>query len=418
MAISRSKLIFVALFFLCGMVFLFYNEFIVIELIFSNRPDSDEDPPCIVNFRATPVGFPEREPTAFPTVDPCDVVVMVLTGSTYHNTRLVDIQNTYMKHACQTDPRKNILFISDATNDTIPTMGVPCANGYDYSLCCKVINGWKKAFELYPKAKYYIQVDDDSYLVYKNLLRFLSRLNSEYPLYTGSPYYITLDESDGHLTNNGVTTRYTPRDLVYAAGWFGVITHAAMERVFQYQLDQIFIPICSRYFWPDIVVGLVLRSAGAPFYTPSLDFGYHMGWNWGGPPEQFAQFKNQTVAIHAAHNTTSLYDYQAFYYSNSSSTHGNSDSTHGNSSTTHGNSNSTHGNTQVNINNSNNTPENSNNTQISSSSNNTQVNSNNSQVNSNNTQVNNTNNTQINSNTQINNSTQVNGNSNNTHNTR
>lgn len=31
-------------------------------------------------------------------VDACDVVVVVLTGSVHHNTRLVDIKNTYMKY--------------------------------------------------------------------------------------------------------------------------------------------------------------------------------------------------------------------------------------------------------------------------------------------------------------------------------
>ncbi len=42
------------------------------------------------------------------------------------------------------------MFVSDVYDATIPTVGVPCGNGYDYSLCCKVINGWKMALELYP----------------------------------------------------------------------------------------------------------------------------------------------------------------------------------------------------------------------------------------------------------------------------
>lgn len=31
-------------------------------------------------------------------IDACDVVIVVLTGSNYHQTRLKDIQNTYMKY--------------------------------------------------------------------------------------------------------------------------------------------------------------------------------------------------------------------------------------------------------------------------------------------------------------------------------
>jgi hypothetical protein len=103
---------------------------------------------------------------------------------------------------------------------------VDCGNGYDHSMCCKVINGLRAARRLYlflhihilcyfyyylfilfyfitilhyiitlyiitvfnywryPQAKYYIQVDDDSYLAMPNLYRYLRKFNANMPHYS------------------------------------------------------------------------------------------------------------------------------------------------------------------------------------------------------------------------------------------
>jgi len=243
LALSAAGLITFILF------YVMYNEYVLIT--FSKRGD------------APGAGSPWRNGTR---VDPCDVVVMVLTGSVFHETRLKDISNTYRKQACQTDPRYNVLFISDAANDSIPTLGAPCGNGYDHSMCCKVINGWKLAHKLYPHAKFYIQADDDSYFVMRNLLPYLSKFNPDEPLYTGHPLYITLSEADGGMVNTGREERWSNEDLVYAPGYFGVISRAGMNRIFEYKADQAYLPLCAAYFWPDVVVGIVLRTVGIFFH--------------------------------------------------------------------------------------------------------------------------------------------------------
>jgi len=309
-----AKFVYVAISLVALVAFFTYNEYIVVSFssgvqirrqqvtLYKYKVDYEDDAPAT-----------KKDETGTFTIDPCDVVVMVLTGSVYHESRVKDIQQTYMKHACQTDSRKNVLFISDVADDDIPTVAVPCGNGYDHSMCCKVINGWRKAMELYPKAKYYIQVDDDSYLVMNNLMRFLATFNYKDNIYTGNTLYLTLSQ-DGKETNAGRMTPYTPEDIAYAVGWFGVISRPALVRIFENQLDKMFFPICDELFWPDLVVGVVFRAAGITLNTNYS--GFHMGWDKGGTPKQYEGYKNSTVAIHAYHDTTSMYKYEKFYYSN------------------------------------------------------------------------------------------------------
>lgn len=64
----------------------------------------------------------------------------------------------------------------------------PGTNNAGWSLdALKFIPGYKAAAEKFPKAKFFIGIDDDTFVIWDSLMQFLSLLDSTQPLFLGSP---------------------------------------------------------------------------------------------------------------------------------------------------------------------------------------------------------------------------------------
>ncbi len=53
----------------------------------------------------------------------------------------------------------------------------------------KNLPGFRELYKRFPKAKWYIMIDDDTYLIKTNLIFELNKYNSEFPWYFGLPNY-------------------------------------------------------------------------------------------------------------------------------------------------------------------------------------------------------------------------------------
>jgi len=239
-------------------------------------------------------------------VDPCDVVIMLFTTKKYQSSRHHDIRNTWYKHLCQTDPDRNMVVMSDSDEiEPLKTYNSNCGNGYDYSMCCKVARGWKKAWELYPNKKWYVQADDDSYFHMKSFLKWLGLFDPSKLWHSGYMQLQLYSETGMNVTEG---THW----LWYAVGWNTQITGASFKRLIESDINVLFVPICKTYFWPDVTVGLVLKHIGS--YANYEYQGWRMGAQEGGYPPWVPQHKDVTVALHANHATDVMVKYEEYFY--------------------------------------------------------------------------------------------------------
>jgi len=239
-------------------------------------------------------------------VDPCDVVFMIFS-SKKNKDRHNYIHETWYKHLCPTDPNRNLVIASNA-NETNPltTFDAGCGDGYDLSMCCKVIRGWEKAHELYPGKKWYIQGDDDSYFHIKALMKYLGLHDHNKLLHAG--YLISQLYSA-----KGIPDPDSTQWLTYTVGWNTEISGASFDMVFERGMNLMFNTICKPFFYPDVTIGIILRAVGS---QPVEEHdGYRMGQHEGKYPWWLPDAKEYTVAMHAFHNSSLLLKYEEFFYS-------------------------------------------------------------------------------------------------------
>jgi hypothetical protein len=125
-------------------------------------------------------------------------------------------------------------------------------NSINDGISRKVRRGMKAALELFPKAKWFVKLDVDSYLLVENILHMLSKFNQEKPYYLGQ----VLEFSEHQLS------------IFYQSGGGYVLSRPALKE----SLDCI-VTISTR---EDVDLGFCMKSRDIPainiqgFYDSSL----------------------------------------------------------------------------------------------------------------------------------------------------
>lgn len=105
----------------------------------------------------------------------------------------------------------------------------------------------EKALHYRPKAKWYVFIESDTYLVWSNLLEYLARIDASKPLYIGKPMYIGED--------------------LFAHGGSGfVVSNPAMKKVTNLRKSKLeeYDALTDRHWAGDCVLGKALKAAGVP----------------------------------------------------------------------------------------------------------------------------------------------------------
>ncbi|KAK3103196.1 hypothetical protein FSP39_017276 [Pinctada imbricata] len=130
-----------------------------------------------------------------------------MTTPNNHKTKALSIKETWGKR-CDVN-----LFISSATDVTLPTVALNVSEGRD-NLWAKTKAAFEHVYQNYSKkADWFLKADDDTYVIIENLRQFLQDKNASEPLYFGK-------RLKPHLTQG------------YMSGGAGyVLSHKALERL-------------------------------------------------------------------------------------------------------------------------------------------------------------------------------------------
>ncbi|BFZ55533.1 hypothetical protein PYCC9005_002574 [Savitreella phatthalungensis] len=145
----------------------------------------------------------------------------------------------------------------------------------------KFIPGFQQAYQVFPNAKWFLGIDDDTYVNTRNVVRVLDLLDPQKPLYTGAVHY---------MTANGRN---------FAHGSFSIYSVGAMRRRFGSNAEgglgsraelatynHAILELCCG----DGVMGMAMEDAGVP---PNNDFATFFN---GEPPEN-VQLTSDRVCI-------------------------------------------------------------------------------------------------------------------------
>ncbi|CAD98690.1 signal peptide-containing protein [Cryptosporidium parvum] len=128
----------------------------------------------------------------------CDIGFAILTAPKYFNTRVKDLKNSWLRHLCRTGGEQqfssNYVLISSEEHTDIPTMIPNCEENY-LNLCCKTLASYKWMVKNWPKKKWYMKLDDDTFVILSNLIDELSSFNSNDNILIGGQIYLTLEDS-------------------------------------------------------------------------------------------------------------------------------------------------------------------------------------------------------------------------------
>ncbi len=109
------------------------------------------------------------------------ILCWILTMPEAHETKARAVNETWGRH-CDT-----LLFITTAMHDSLPTVVVDIGGPESrYRLWIKSKRAWEHVFQHYfDKAEWFMKADDDTYVVWENLVAFLSKYNTSEPHHFG-----------------------------------------------------------------------------------------------------------------------------------------------------------------------------------------------------------------------------------------
>jgi len=123
------------------------------------------------------------------------VIIWVMTAPKNHEKKARFVQKSWAKRA------DKVLFISDVTNSSFPTIGCNCTAGYRY-LMEKTVSAFRYLYNHYLNDyDWFMKVDDDTYVVYENLKHFLSTKNTSEPIHYGKLF--NYDVKQGYYSGGG-----------------------------------------------------------------------------------------------------------------------------------------------------------------------------------------------------------------------
>ncbi|KAJ1614777.1 signal peptide-containing protein [Cryptosporidium canis] len=134
----------------------------------------------------------------------CDIGFAILSAPKYFNNRVEDLKNSWLRHLCRNDDShmsSNYVLVSSRKHDNIPTMIPDCEEDY-LNLCCKTLASFEWMVENWPEKKWYMKLDDDTFVVVSSLVDELSSFNSTDNVLIGGQIYLTLEDSPA-ISNTG-----------------------------------------------------------------------------------------------------------------------------------------------------------------------------------------------------------------------
>ncbi|KAH8739452.1 galactosyltransferasehypothetical protein [Cryptosporidium ryanae] len=130
----------------------------------------------------------------------CDIGFAILTAPKYFNTRVKNLEKSWIKHLCRVDKlvntqySSNYILVSSRKYPSIPTMVPNCDENY-LNLCCKTLASFEWMLNNWPEKKWYMKLDDDTFVILSNLLDELSSINYNDYYLVGGQIYLTLEDS-------------------------------------------------------------------------------------------------------------------------------------------------------------------------------------------------------------------------------
>lgn len=128
----------------------------------------------------------------------CDIGFAILSAPKYFKSRVEDLKNSWLRHLCRIGDNQqyssNYVLIASEKHSDIPTMIPNCEENY-LNLCCKTLASYEWMVKNWPKKKWYMKLDDDTFVILSSLVDELSSFNSNDNILIGGQIYLTLEDS-------------------------------------------------------------------------------------------------------------------------------------------------------------------------------------------------------------------------------
>ncbi|KAL7069175.1 hypothetical protein ACR3K2_04320 [Cryptosporidium serpentis] len=169
------------------------------DLILNENLDFFKKQPIQVNSANTFLeGFPDNN------LSICDIGFVILSAPQYYQSRIVDLQKSWLKHLCKyktgnlddnQDYSANYVLVASEEHPNLPTMTPECDESYD-NLCCKTLASYEWMLKVWPDKKWYMKLDDDTFVILQNLLDELKVFNHLENHLIGGQIYLTLEDAN------------------------------------------------------------------------------------------------------------------------------------------------------------------------------------------------------------------------------
>lgn len=180
----------------------------------------------------------------------CDIGFAILSAPKYFNTRVQDLKNSWLRHLCRNENEQqfpsNYVLIASKEHDDIPTMIPNCEEDY-LNLCCKTLESYEWMVKNWPKKKWYMKLDDDTFVVLSSLVDELSSFNSSENILVGGQIYLTLEDSPVNSTSGRSNTlhwKYHGEVIKGIRGGAGYLMSNSLAKLF-IKNGQRYLDICN-----------------------------------------------------------------------------------------------------------------------------------------------------------------------------
>ncbi|KAH8584467.1 fringe-like glycosyltransferase domain and a like glycosyltransferase domain [Cryptosporidium sp. chipmunk genotype I] len=180
----------------------------------------------------------------------CDIGFAILSAPKYFNSRVEDLKNSWLRHLCRTgDDQKfssNYVLISSKEHPDIPTIMPNCEENY-LNLCCKTLASYEWMVKNWPKKKWYMKLDDDTFVILSSLVDELSSFNSNDNILIGGQIYLTLEDSSVNSISSRSNTlhwKYHGEVIKGIRGGAGYLMSNSLAKLF-IENGQRYLDICN-----------------------------------------------------------------------------------------------------------------------------------------------------------------------------
>ncbi|KAF7457785.1 pyruvyl transferase Pvg1 [Cryptosporidium felis] len=167
----------------------------------------------------------------------CDIGFAILSAPKYFKSRVENLKNSWIRHLCRiensNDSSSNFALIASEKHGEIPTIIPNCEENY-LNLCCKTLASFKWMVDNWPEKKWYMKLDDDTFVILSTLVDELSSLNSNENYLVGGQIYLTLEDSIHSQSSRSNTLHWKDRGEVIKGirGGAGYLMTRSLAKLF------------------------------------------------------------------------------------------------------------------------------------------------------------------------------------------